>query len=117
MIQQEMDSHVFFVHQPDEVAALAKAVVPMTEYIAQVARAGEKTKLKAITTCQYFRAGDARIVRDLLLRACKYAKQHLGDYFPAMQQQILLNAETLENSANYYWADFQQKRRETIPIH
>lgn len=117
MLSQDIDAHVHFIHSYDEVAALERAAIPMAEYIAIVARSGEKTKLKTITSCQYFRAKDARIVRDMLLRACKYAKVHLGDYFPGMRDQILINAETLENVTNFYWDDFQRSKEETLPIH
>lgn len=117
MITEEMDSYIHFVHRSGEVAALAKAAIPMAEYIAAVARSGERTKFKAITGCQYFRLRDARAVRDMLLRASKYARMHLADYFPAMQHQIVVNAEALENAANYYWADFQRLREETVPAH
>jgi hypothetical protein len=117
MIMQDVDAQILFTHQSDEVAALTKAAIPMAEYIAAVARSGEKTKFKAITGCQYFRARDARIVRDMLLRACKYARAHLCDYFPTMQGQIMINAETLENATDWYWADFQRLKEESVPVH
>jgi hypothetical protein len=53
----------------------------------------------------------------MLLRACKYARAHLADYFPTMQGQIMINAETLENATEYYWATFERLKEETIPVH
>jgi Iap family predicted aminopeptidase len=117
MLTRDIDAHVHFIHSYNEVVSLERAAIPMAEYIAAVAKSGEKTKLKLITGCQYFRVRDARIVRDMLLRACKYAKAHLSDYFPGMRDQILLNAETLENVTNFYWDDFQRLKEETIPVH
>lgn len=117
MISRDIDSHIHFIHAADEVAALTAAVIPMAEYVAVVARSDERSKLKLITSCQYFRVRDAERVCGMLKRACKYARAHLGDYFPGMQQGIVGNIETLENATDYYWSLFEQLREETIPVH
>lgn len=112
-----VDTHLHFIHQPHEVEELTKAVIPMAEYISAVCQPDERHKLKLIIGCKYFRAKEARKVRDMLLRACKYARANLGDYFPTMQSQILVNSKILEDATNKYWARFERLRDEAVPTY
>ena len=112
-----VDSHILYRHTPEEVAALIGAAIPMAEFIKAVSKADELYKYKLVTTGKYFRVREARRVRDMLLRACKYARAQLGNYFPMMQAGILLNAQLLENATNEYWKMLQALRDESIPVH
>lgn len=117
MYQTTLDSHIHYKHSSQEVAALNRALIPMAEHVAAVAKSDEKYKLKLVTTGKYFRVREARAVRNMLLRACKHARAHLGDYFPMMQAGILQQTQELEDATNAYWVTFEQLREETLPVH
>jgi hypothetical protein len=114
---QDIDSHIHFRHAPAEVEDLSHAIIGMAEYISAVARDDEKYKLKLILRSKYFRARDARNVTEMLRRACKYARAHLSDYFPTMQQGILSHAENLEDATERYYRTFERLKEESAPVH
>lgn len=110
-----VDSHIFFLHSADEVDDLDKAAIPMAEYIAIVASPLERKTLKRILKGKYFRLQDARKTKNMLLRACKYARAHLSDFFPILQAGIVTNALVLENATIAYWNRFERLREEVVP--
>jgi hypothetical protein len=117
MIKSEMDCHIHFKHTQEEVAALNKAVIPMRECIRAVGSQSDRAKMRAILGCEYFRARSATTMVGMLVKAAKYAKAHLSDYFPLMRAQILDDALALEEAALDYKAAFAELKNETLPIH
>jgi len=115
MVSQEIDAHIHYRHRPDEVSGLNAAIIPMAEYIAAVASPSDKARLKQILNCKYFRAYTAKSTVKMLLAACKYAKYHLGDYFPLMRAGILDHALALEEAALDYQTLFEQLKRDAVP--
>jgi hypothetical protein len=117
MNQDTVDAHILYRHTQEEVEELVKAVIPMAEFIHAIGKPDELSKFKAITGGKYFRVREARRVREMLLRACKYARAQLSDYFPMMQAGILLNSQLLETATNNYWQMLQSLRDESMPVH
>lgn len=115
MVIEQIEAHIHYRHKPDEVAGLSMAIIPMAEYIAAVASPSDKARMKQILNCKYFRAYTAKSTVKMLLAACKYAKFHLGDYFPLMRAGILDNALALEEAATDYQALFEQLKNEAVP--
>jgi hypothetical protein len=106
---------VFYKHQPEEVAALSAAIVPMADHIRAVSGGFERIKTKAILNGEHFRAGDAKVMRNMLLRAAKYARIHLDEYFPTMRDGLIESAEQLEEAVADYWREFHRLQNELIP--
>jgi hypothetical protein len=110
----DIDAHIHYRHTPEETAALTAAVIPMAEYIKAVAGASFYGRIKNILGGAYFRLGEASSMRAKLLQAAKRAKASLGDYFPAMRKEILINAQILEEATHDYWATLELARRQTV---
>lgn len=115
MIQQTVDSHIHYKHSPDEVAQLAKAVVPMRDSILAVSAPWERAKMKMILRGDYFRRADALHMKNMLLRAVKHSRANLSDYFVILRQQILKDSQDLEDSAKEYWREFSKESAQKIP--
>jgi hypothetical protein len=115
MIKSEIEAHVFFKHKPGEVEALNQAVIPMRECILAVSNLSERQKMRHILGGDYFRSAHATTMVKMLTNASKYAKLHLGDYFPLMRSQILDDALALEEAAADYLVTFKALKNETIP--
>jgi hypothetical protein len=116
MTTQIVDSNIFYRHKPEETEELDRAIIPLAEVIAVVGSPNDRGKMRRILRGKYFQAKDARRMRDMLLRACKYAKAHVGDYFPLMRQQILTNSLILERATQSYWIIFERMRKESEPV-
>jgi hypothetical protein len=118
MQQSEIEAHVHFRHNDArEVAELDQAVIPMSEYIAAVSTPYQRRHMRTILDGQYFRDYQAISMVAMLLRAAKYAKLHLSDYFPLMRAQILDDALALEQAALEYKDRFEQlKRQATLTL-
>jgi hypothetical protein len=118
MQQSEIQAHVHFRHNDArEVAELDQAAIPMTEYIASVSTHQQRWHMRTILSGQYFRAYQATEMVAMLLRAAKYAKLHLSDYFPLMRAQILDDALVLEQAALEYKDRFEAlKRQATLTL-
>ena len=54
-------------------------------------------------------------MRTILLRAAKHARAHLDDYFPLMRDQIIADAEVLEQAVEEYWEQFQALQAQSTP--
>jgi hypothetical protein len=117
MIQSVTDAHIHYRHSEEEVAQLAKAVVPLHDAIVAVSSPAQRGKLTTILRGNYFRRGDIVVTRAMLLRAVKYARAHLGDYFPVMRQQLLEDAQALEDALVAYWTQFAEEAHESVPTH
>jgi hypothetical protein len=55
------------------------------------------------------------MMRKALLRAAKHARAHLDDYFPMMRQDIIANAEALEEATKSHWQSFAKQQAEAVP--
>jgi hypothetical protein len=116
MLSTNINAWVYYSHSPDEVAELQAAIVPLMEHIRAVANPGERSRLTIILKCETFRSRDAAAVKAMLLRAAKHARAHLGDYFPMLRDDIIRQAEELEEAVKRYWFRFKSQERELIPI-
>jgi hypothetical protein len=117
MITTTMDSIIHYRHSPDEVAELAAAIEPMLTHIKAVGGYHARAAMKAILSGEFFRAKDAANVKSMLLRAVKHARAHLHEVFPVFQQEVLVQAQALEDAAVRYSRRFQMLRDETLPVH
>jgi hypothetical protein len=102
-IPYDVDCHILYRHTPDETAQLAAAVEPLLDHIRAVGAASDLGWIKRILGGQYFRYGNALRMRKVLLAAANHARAHLDDYFPMMRQDVIAQAEHLENAVNSYW--------------
>jgi hypothetical protein len=109
-----IEATVFFKHQPDEVRALSRAIIPMADYIRAVSGHIERHRFKVILEGGYFRVNEARGMRTVFLRAANHARAHLEDYFPLMREQIVTDAETLEEAVADYWREFHRLQNEVV---
>ena len=117
MIADTIEAHVHYMHSPQEVAELDAAIVPMVEYIARCSHPTARASMRSILKGDYFRRRDAINMRTTLLRAVKFARAHLDEYFETMRPEILTNAQVLENATNKYWGTFERLMDESIPTH
>jgi hypothetical protein len=117
MITTEMESVIHYRHVPEEVARLDRAIVPLMGSVRAVASSWDRNSLKRILSCEFFRAREAAAVKSMLLRAVKHCRASLGEYFPSMQRDVLIQAQALEDATKQYWAKFQRLREESLPIH
>ena len=117
MITTLMESVIHYRHVPEEVAELDRAVVPLMGSVRAVASTWDRTSLRHILGCQFFRAREAGAVKSMLLRAVKHARANLHEVFPLMQRDVLIQAQRLEDATRHYWANFQRLREESLPIH
>lgn len=117
MMTNSVDAHVHFKHTESEVAALAKAIEPLHDSIVAVSTPSERGTMRKILNCNYFRQRDAARMHDTLIRAVKYSRAHLGDYFPMMHEGILQQCLDLETVVNQYWTDFIAAAIEVEPTH
>jgi Tfp pilus assembly protein PilF len=115
VLTSHIESTIFYRHTQEEVQRLSSAIIPLAEHIGAVAHRDERSKLKAILGCEYFRVRDARTMRTLLLRAAKHARAHLDDYFPMMRTEIMTSVEQLEEATEAYYRAFVFAQREAIP--
>jgi hypothetical protein len=117
MVKETIQAHIHFQHSAEEVAELKRAIIPMQEYIRAVGSQSERAKMRAVLGCEYFRARAASDMIGMLIRASKYAKLHLGDYFPLMRSGILDDALVLEEAVSNYKAAFAELKNVTLPTH
>jgi hypothetical protein len=111
-----LETHLFYMHTEEEVAELAAAVIPMRDSIAAVASSNERHHMHRIIEGKHFRLKHAKSMRAMLLRACKYTKLHLGEYFPILQHDVLVNVQRLEDAVDAYWLNFKELRQQTIAM-
>ena len=107
-----IEATIFYRHNPEEVRALETATIPMAEHIQAVG--ANIYLIKRILGGEYFRAGEAKSMRTMLLRAANHARMHLDDYFPMMREKIVAEAETLEEEVRLYWQLFE-RHNEVLP--
>jgi hypothetical protein len=117
MISTNMESIIHYRHEPDEMADLALAVEPMMTHIKAVGSYQDRGALKAILGGEFFRAGTVSRVKSMLIRAVKHARANLHEVFPIMQQEVLLQAQALEDATVRYGRRFATLRDETLPVH
>lgn len=115
MHSESIEAVIYYRHSAQEVAALEAAALPLHDVIRIVASQSERTGLKRIVSCKYFRASQAEAVKNMLLRAAKYARQNLDGYFPWMRNDLIAAAEQLEIVTAQYWTEFQALRQTTVP--
>jgi hypothetical protein len=117
MVTSKVDANIHYRHSLDEVEELSRAVIPLRDSIVAVSTGLERGKMHAILRGDYFRYRDAERMRAMLVRAIKYQKMHLGEYFPEMRAQVLLNTRILEEETKRYWNRFSRLAEETTPVH
>ena len=115
MVKTTIDAHIFYKHDPREVAGLSAAMIPLAEHIKAVANGFERGKIKQILGGEYFRLKEADKMRCLLLRATRHARANLGDYFPMMREGIMDSAERLEVAVQIYWDELKHMVEEVLP--
>lgn len=112
----DVDSNIYYTHTEEEVADLAAAIIPLMDSIKAVSSAAERHHMRRIISCKHFRLKQAKSVKAMLLRSCKYARAHLGEYFPLLQQDVLINTQRLEDAVNAYWLVFKALREQIIAL-
>ena len=115
MFNSAIEATIFFRHLPAEVRQLSEATIPLAEQIRAVASSAESAKCKAILSGEYFRARDAAALRIVCLRAARYARAHLEEYFVPMREQVIADAEKLEEATSAYWRAFTKLSSEVVP--
>lgn len=115
MIKITIEAHVFYRHDPIEVAGLSTATIPLADHIKAVSTPFDRAKFRQILGGEYFRLKEADRMRCLLLRATRHARAHLRDYFPMMRDNIMANAEQLETAVDTYWKELRRKVLEVLP--
>ena len=116
MLTTDVDSNIYYTHTLEEIAELAAAIVPLMDSVAIVSTPGERHHMRRILAGKHFRLKHAKAVKNMLLRACKYTKLHLAEYFPLLHHDVLVNTQRLEDAVSAYWADFKRLRDETIAV-
>jgi hypothetical protein len=110
-----IEATIFYRHLPAEVRQLSEATMPLAEQIRAVASSAECDRCKAILSGEYFRAKDAAALRIVCLRAARYARAHLEEYFIPMREQVIADAEKLEEATSAYWRAFTKLSSEVVP--
>lgn len=116
MLTNHVDSNIYYTHTEQEVAGLAAAIIPLMDSINAVSTAAERHHMRRMIGCKHFRFKQAQGVKAMLLRSCKYTKVHLGEYFPLLQHDVLINTQRLEDAVNAYWLTFKKLREQTIAL-
>jgi hypothetical protein len=112
-----MESVIHYRHSAEEVVELELAVIPLMDSVKRVSTWQCRASLKRILGCEFFRAREAVAVRNMLLRAVKHARATMHEIFPLMQQEVLIQAQALEDATKRYWVNFDRLREETLPTH
>lgn len=115
MLTTSIQAVVFYKHDPDEVAGLTAALIPMADHLACVSTALERKSIRHILEGRYFRYHEAQRMRTLLLRATRHARANLSDYFPLMREGIMGSAERLEVAADLHWDAFKAQLEHARP--
>ena len=106
---------VFYKHDPQEIAGLSAAMVPMADHLRAVYSGGDKAMVKRILGGEYFRFKEAKRMRTLLMRACNHARANLAEYFPLMRESVMEGAERLEVAIQIYWDELTHMVNEVLP--
>lgn len=115
MVETKIDAHIFYRHDPAEVAGLNAAMIPMADHLRAVYSGGDKAMIKRILEGQYFRYKEAKKMRTLLQRASRHARANLADYFPLMRESIMEGAERLEVATELYWDELSHMVEQVLP--
>lgn len=115
MVKSVIQAHVFFKHDPHEVAALNAAMIPLAIHIKAVASGSDRAKFKQILGGEYFRLKEAERMLNLLRRATRHARANLSEYFPLMREGVMDSAERLEVAIDIYWQELSWMVEETTP--
>src|SRR5262249_1293508 len=116
-VLQQMDAVVHYRHAPEEVVELELAAIPLMESIKRVSTGWQRTAMKRILGCEFFRAREATNMRNMMIRAVTHSRPTLDEFFPTMRQDTLIQAQALEDAIKAYWVSFQRLREETLPTH
>lgn len=106
---------VFYKHDPNEVAGLSAAMIPLADHLRAVYSGGDKAMVKRILDGQYFRYREAKRMRMLLQRASRHARANLSDYFPMIRESIMDGAERLEVATEIYWSELTHMVDQVLP--
>jgi hypothetical protein len=106
---------VFYRHDPNEVAGLSAAMIPMADHLKAVYTGGDKAMIKRILEGQYFRFREAKKMRTLLQRASRHARANLAEYFPMLRESIMEGAERLEVATEIYWSELTHMVDQVLP--
>jgi hypothetical protein len=117
MLAQKMESVIHFKHAPEEIIDLELAIPPLADSIRRVSTWQCRSSMKRILNGEFFRAPEANTVKNMLLRAVKFSRAHLDEYFPSMRAEVLEQSQILEDACQRYWRNFERLRQETLPTH
>jgi hypothetical protein len=117
MRESDIYAHIHFQHSSNEVAGLNEAIAPMMDNIRAVSTQAQRARMRTILAGGYFRAMHARAMISMLLRATKYARANLADYFPMMRAGVLEQAQALEDAVTNYRVTFEALKQRTLPTH
>lgn len=115
MLQTEIQAHIFYKHDPAEVAGLSAAMIPMADHLRAVYSGGDKAMVKRILGGEYFRFKEAKRMRMLLMRASRHARANLEQYFPLMRESVMEGAERLEVAVELYWDELTHMVEQVLP--
>jgi hypothetical protein len=110
-----LDAHVFYRHSWDEVARLSRAIMPLGMSIKAVSTSRERSKMRSILFCEHFRAREAWAMVNMLARAARYTRVHVGDCLDFARTTEMAAAEELENALVAYWQSLKEKAAEATP--
>jgi hypothetical protein len=112
---ERIEATIFYRHTAEEVRALNEATITMADHIRAVSDGFERGAIKLVLGGGYFREFQAGKMCAALRRAAKYARSHLDEYFPLMRNQIIADAEALEEAVAAYRNEFERLENEAIP--
>lgn len=115
MLISLIEARIFYKFKPDEIRQLGKASLPLASQIRAVATDTEHASWRSILKCEYFRAKEAAAVNTMLIRAGRYTRQHLDEYFPQMRQSIIADTEHFEEAVTSWWQHFLHDQRHVTP--
>jgi hypothetical protein len=115
VLQAVIKATVFYQHDPNEVAGLSAAMIPLADHLKAVYTGGDKAMVKRILDGGYFRFREAKRMRMLLQRASRHARANLDSYFPMMREGIMDGAERLEVATEIYWSELCHMVQEVMP--
>lgn len=114
---QLIEARIFYRFELDELKGLALNSLPLSTQINAVSTATELASWRSILRGEYFRTREASAVHHMLVRAGKYARTHLDEYFPVMRPAMIAAIEEFEEAVLGWWEHFchDQKHVEPTP--
>lgn len=115
MMHRQVDAHIHYRFEANETEALKAATVPLMSHLKAVDR-GELSTMRRLFEGRYLRRWQLELLRKMLLRAAKDARANLATYFPMMRDDVITQAERLENVTQAFWARYEHLAAYTAPV-